>query len=199
MSFQSTPPHGGRLGSFGSEHTSIGFNPRPRTGGDLVVRGRRNGKSMVSIHAPARGATFGVRGRCPVAAGFNPRPRTGGDTNISAVGNVNEGFNPRPRTGGDRPRADPVGGIRVSIHAPARGATGRSTQEPCPRPVSIHAPARGATSIQEISRRRRGCFNPRPRTGGDGMDAKNGLQIFIVSIHAPARGATCSPLARITV
>ena len=33
----------------------------------------------------------------------------------------------------------------VSIHAPARGATGRATKNCDPPIVSIHAPARGAT------------------------------------------------------
>jgi len=33
------------------------FNPRPRTGGDLLFQSRRVGVGHVSIHAPARGAT----------------------------------------------------------------------------------------------------------------------------------------------
>ena len=34
--FQSTPPHGGRPKAFSQgERDLIGFNPRPRTGGDL--------------------------------------------------------------------------------------------------------------------------------------------------------------------
>ena len=44
------------------------------------------------------------------------------------------------------------GGIKVSIHAPARGATGVSLLTKQGVTVSIHAPARGATlsHIEEI-------------------------------------------------
>ena len=77
--FQSTPPHGGRHNDCAAATKTTGFNPRPRTGGDRVSaqrhkkwhcfnpRPRTGGdfdylaamvKSLVSIHAPARGATF---------------------------------------------------------------------------------------------------------------------------------------------
>ncbi len=49
--FQSAPPHGGRLAP-----PPVCFNPRPRTGGDLV---------------PLPASRASMR--------FNPRPRTGGD------------------------------------------------------------------------------------------------------------------------
>jgi len=32
--FQSTPPHGGRQKAFDRKWKEVGFNPRPRTGGD---------------------------------------------------------------------------------------------------------------------------------------------------------------------
>ena len=78
---------------------------------------------------------------------------------------------------------------RVSIHAPARGATGKSylplgsIERFNPRPraggdhisstaglphdVSIHAPARGATLMTRIQKLVPSSFNPRPRAGGD--------------------------------
>ena len=77
---------------------------------------------------------------------------------------------------------------RVSIHAPARGATHRPRRPPRSLRVSIHAPARGAThrqtlkslQIQFQSTRPRGArpptdgqsarmdsFNPRAREGRD--------------------------------
>ena len=61
---------------------------------------------------------------------------------------------------------------RVSIHAPARGATGRRGGYP--------------------HRGRTGGFNPRPRAGGDRIDQRNNRRLRQVSIHAPARGATGS-------
>ena len=57
--------------------------------------------------------------------------------------------------------------------------------------VSIHAPARGATFENRIRLRSSRRFNPRAR---EGRDDKRGLRQFFpreVSIHAPARGATC--------
>ena len=57
--------------------------------------------------------------------------------------------------------------VSVSIHAPARGATGLGRRNSVARRVSIHAPARGAT------------HNSWPF-----------IVAKVVSIHAPARGAT---------
>ncbi len=78
--FQSTRPHGARLGR--------------------ITEREHDGK--VSIHAPARGAT-------------NPFPHDHDE-------------------------------IEVSIHAPARGATDYQMREWFKYAVSIHAPARGATA-----------------------------------------------------
>ncbi len=58
-------------------------------------------------------------------------------------------------------------GLVVSIHAPARGATMTALEHALTDYVSIHAPARGATETQ--------------------TDESN---LSNVSIHAPARGAT---------
>mgnify|MGYP007017320313 CR=1 FL=1 len=65
------------------------------------------------------------------------------------------------------PVGDQKTGLVISIHAPARGATGRLFFSGCPLFISIHAPARGAT---------------RHATG---LSTPHGI-----SIHAPARGAT---------
>ena len=82
------------------EQLNARFNPRPRTGGDR------------------KGARYRARVEC-----FNPRPRTGGDAINTTGPGDRTCFNPRPRTGGDA--AERYLGIdgKVSIHAPARGAT----------------------------------------------------------------------------
>ena len=154
----------------------------------------RYGKLPVSIHAPAWGATpvcclAGERGwPC-----FNPRTRVGCDPHgrpspagsrrfqsthprgvrhriiIDAPVDV-PGFNPRTRVGCDTDarQASPIK-IRVSIHAPAWGATPAPDQRQAAEGrVSIHAPAWGATRAGE----RLSPF------------------LFLVSIHAPAWGAT---------
>ena len=55
----------------------------------------------------------------------------------------------------------------VSIHAPARGATGVLTPTPVHALVSIHAPARGATDHWKIDPNSGRSFNPRSREGSD--------------------------------
>ena len=126
--------------------------------------------------------------------GFNPRPCARGDCQGSHLRTGRPGFNPRPCARGDEPRdkrlvkkllfqstplregrpstrLKPWAPMRVSIHAPARGATFIGERPFARRfSVSIHAPARGAT--------RRRLFGASSRQ---------------VSIHAPARGATSRP------
>ena len=98
--FQSTPPYGGRLQSFGDTFLAV-----------------------VSIHAPVWGAT--CHSILCILSGFrfNPRPRMGGDSFQYLTFQKDTGFNPRPRMGGDIN----LTGIRtvdgVSIHAPVWGAT----------------------------------------------------------------------------
>jgi len=98
--FQSTRPHGARRRNtpVGRRHTcfnprartgrdiifgvwwsaSASFNPRARTGRDIGGGGEFEA-SDVSIHAPARGATLDFQGDGYVFVGFNPRARTGRD------------------------------------------------------------------------------------------------------------------------
>ena len=79
----------------------IGFNPRPRTGGDIATAQAQVAHCQVSIRAPARGATALKAGLLRPSGSFNPRPRTGGDTWLRTLRIRWECFNPRPRTGGD--------------------------------------------------------------------------------------------------
>ena len=100
---------------------------------------------------------------------------------------------------------------RISIHAPAWGATchrWRSLPRPndfnprsrmgsdhqvvpliLERDISIHAPAWGATRSQTPSRPTRCYFNPRSRMGSDVLDLRD-IHLQGISIHAPAWGAT---------
>ncbi len=100
-------------------------------------------------------------------------------------------FNPRPRVGGDAAEAVHVHGRRiVSIHAPAWGATRHLCRRLPKLSVSIHAPAWGGDNERSDLRRRSGCFNPRPRVGGDPQNSSQAYMKAGVSIHAPAWGAT---------
>ncbi len=168
--FQSTRPHGARLARVTRGQTH-GFNPR-------APHGARRSRSLTSTDD-----------RC-----FNPRARTGRDRCTRYFDAARRWrFNPRARTGRDaatrsrrctvsvfqstRPHGArrTTGGSRydvrrVSIHAPARGATPHAYSLSAPSSVSIHAPARGATICLRMDRRATG-FNPRARTGRDDLPA----------------------------
>ena len=78
--------------------------------------------------------------------------------------------------------------IKLSIHAPARGAIGLAKRYQDQRRLSIHAPARGAMAkpyrVTSINK----TFNPRSRTGSD-LGGHKCFNLGRLSIHAPARGA----------
>ena len=108
--------------------------------------------------------------------------------------------------------------FKVSIHAPARGATRFRARGATPAPPDQHRPVwfrstppRGGRRALGASSRAASCFDPRPRAGGDsprrvspisvqfrstpprgGRRAAScvGIRSYGVSIHAPARGAT---------
>ena len=112
------------------------------------------------------------------------RPRT--ELDISVDGS----FNPRAREGRDFLQVHlQIHLIKVSIHAPARGATMGFHPFFNQLGVSIHAPARGATCVSAI---RQSGFNVSihaPARGATGGGYQTDL-LVVVSIHAPARGAT---------
>ncbi len=107
-------------------------------------------------------------GRC-----FYPRSRTGSDGHPPAIFQHLIGFYPRSRTGSDLTGLSSMVVSRVSIHAPARGATNFTARKSGHLLVSIHAPARGATPSAALCTARVGGFYPRSRTGSDRQAAIN--------------------------
>jgi len=67
--------------------------------------------------------------------------------------------------------------IKVSIHAPGKGATER----PSPK---------GATNTEQANNSAMTSFNPRAREGRDLHKEKKHVTLTSVSIHAPGKGAT---------
>ena len=70
--------------------------------------------------------------------------------------------------------------------------------------ISIHAPARGATGKKHPSDRSTEHFNSRPCERGDVLEPAKGTWRVYISIHAPARGATrigtlCAPSHKISI
>ena len=121
-----------------------GFDPRARMGRDPGRWSIANAIEAVSIHAPAWGATC-VRSRpARYRMRFDPRARMGRDARTSldlaldvfrstrphgarrthvAEGEISERFDPRARMGRDAQYERMRRRLRVSIHAPAWGAT----------------------------------------------------------------------------
>ena len=122
----------------------------------------------VSIHAPARGATMSmefIRMAVMVFQSTLPRgERLPPQQSTTTIGS----FNPRSRAGSDRmaeERSSVLPG--VSIHAPARGATQKSTKAGLLYIVFQSTLPRGERPSSLPRSTKDGCFNPRSRAGSD--------------------------------
>ena len=143
LKFQSTLLHGERPTIRQPLPWWTRFNPRSRTGATGIQTAGRE------MHE-----------------GFNPRFRTGSDLSGLYLSIGISRFNPRSRTGSDVVSIVPEDMTRVSIHAPARGAT-----------LSAYASATGVTFQSTLPHGERPApvsvvswyinFNPRSRTGSD--------------------------------
>jgi len=122
---------------------------------------------------------------------FNPRARVGRDHVVFVSRHCHLQFqSTRPRGARPTPRGRTAWYGRVSIHAPAWGATAAYSEAIGRVDVSIHAPAWGATHVVFVSRHCHLQFQstrPRGARRSSGVNSANGLP---VSIHAPAWGAT---------
>ncbi len=167
------PARGATTAHRGLREGEGSFNPRAREGRDLVSGVAAGAGAVVSIHAPARGATASP----PPASRshryrFNPRAREGRDPRCGRLRARRQQFqSTRPR--GARPRRSLHVHLhdRVSIHAPARGATRADS----PRDTSLSFQStrpRGARPKPAPSASRLSwCFNPRAREGRDALSS----------------------------
>ena len=168
--FQSTRPRGARRRCLGLSTFLPSVSIHAPARGATVKLRELEMRHKVSIHAPARGAT---RRSCACHAPsgcFNPRAREGRDLCGRGNGSARRGFNPRAREGRDRSARHAAHQTqRVSIHAPARGAT-RLPWRPWVEPSRFNPRAReGRDRGWRWCRRRRTCFNPRAREGRDAV------------------------------
>ena len=166
----------------------MGFNPRPRVEGDPDV-GPCRVHQQVSIHAPAWGATRRAGSSRFVSVRFQSTPPRGGRRCFCRRSCCWWRFNPRPRVGGDKRWILPRHTIKVSIHAPAWGATRYGRVSRCIVNVSIHAPAWGATVQGQVRHHSAGVSIHAPAWGATPGLVGHLLRVS-VSIHAPAWGAT---------
>ena len=173
--FQSTLPRGERHLVEQLEKAGFVFQSTLPRGERLQLPRSSNLYTSISIHAPARGATPRPNMQPQNLHSFQstlPRgERLVSAINASDVGLVFQStlprgerpvtrghfsklkyFNPRSREGSDWKRTIRISDIRISIHAPARGATQPHPRGTHDHGISIHAPARGATIKTESAR-----------------------------------------------
>ena len=99
--------------------------------------------------------------------GFNPRTRVGCDSTFSFCQTLKRSFNPRTRVGCDICcKTASACAIRVSIHAPAWGATGVGALEITFIGFQSTHP-RGVRHQREVGGSGEESFNPRTRVGCD--------------------------------
>ena len=146
------------------------FNPRSREGSDVYA-----------------GFSAALRPR-----NFNPRSREGSDLHALAIPLFDREFQStlprRERLFAGKIKQNP---LHISIHAPAKGATGVKGNFGVIIAISIHAPAKGATRGAPLTRRTRWISIHAPAKGATREFAKLDEAEWI-SIHAPAKGATLS-------
>ena len=114
------------------------------------------------------------RSLLPSLADFNPRSREGSDHPLAPHRNTSHKFQSTlPRRERHYKGFTCKFTAKISIHAPAKGATRLLLGRTYKRRISIHAPAKGATCSSFL------C-----------------CPVKQISIHAPAKGATLFCLAR---
>ena len=193
--FQSTRPRGARRSSRFILNVSMCFNPRAREGRDVSIYNISIICQDVSIHAPARGATRRNLLRIVRRTRFNPRAREGRDADRREQVQQQYMFQ------STRPRGARLAGIfafKRSFCFNPRAREGRdlfiNLMRRQPRKVSIHAPARGATLCRVHASLSNKFQSTRPRGARQPRDVAV-WRLNTVSIHAPARGATVNPAA----
>ena len=102
-----------------------------------------------------------------------------------------ESFNPRTREGCDIPQNEYKTIFKVSIHAPARGATGSGAENPVVTELFQSTYPRWVRQPPYICTFRHATFQSTHPRGVRQPIPPPYTQQQSVSIHAPARGATC--------
>ena len=168
--FQSTPPHGGRH----------------------AATCRAASLNVVSIHAPARGATANGADATTKPALFQSTPPHGGrPVMLGPCRTLIKWFQSTPPHGGRLCVWLSGLGGRVSIHAPARGATRVGSCRPAEQLFQSTPPHGGRLSERAGGAQLSSQFQSTPPHGGRlDFHLVNGVIYETVSIHAPARGAT---------
>ena len=166
LMFQSTRPHGARLQEHGERRGDLAVSIHAPAWGATRFVGAIHIGTRVSIHAPAWGATLKLPALDVITESFNPRARMGRDHPAVSC-EVKRGFNPRARMGRDGQGAICTA-VLTGFNPRARmGRDKDPAASGCRSRVSIHAPAWGATHAMPYRSGNLSRFNPRARMGRD--------------------------------
>ena len=183
------PAWGATGAGFSPSSTRTNFNPRARVGRDdgSCLQDRQH---LISIHAPAWGATSNITEKEVYYEFQSTRPRGARLDGVRKV-EIDKLFqSTRPRGARHVPFARCPCRARISIHAPAWGATLQSAGRESFIEFQSTRP-RGARPDLGLSLFIPRDFNPRARVGRDRRRTANSIRSSSnISIHAPAWGAT---------
>ena len=142
----------------------VRFNSRARKGRDICDTNTLC-QFAVSIHAPARGATPSPSASSGPTS-FNSRARKGRDNQPQTPLRRLSCFNSRARKGRDGKNVSITSKVRVSIHAPARGATSGLSEAAIRAMFQFTRPQGARPSLPAMSPVTL-SFNSRARKGRD--------------------------------
>ena len=110
------------MGDYVIAHEEVHFNPRSREGSDELRLFFYSWLNQFQSTLPRRERLYKVvHEYCN--DDFNPRSREGSDYTRAASAKHSDYFNPRSREGSDDAEVEAVNSAKISIHAPAKGAT----------------------------------------------------------------------------
>ena len=170
------------------------FNPRSREGSDLPSWCIWSMASIISIHAPARGATPPGYTECTTTGNFNPRSREGSDDLPDRQPAERDDFNPRSREG-----SDVIQFVLQAEFIKFQSTLPRGERLPldsvCFKYLLFQStlPRGERQKLQYISTRTIAIFQSTLPRGERLETQKTSGSQSEISIHAPARGATCFP------
>ncbi len=166
------------------------FNPRPRTGGNVAVEGVLPAAEGVSIHAPARGATSAWCESVQMSQKFQSTPPHGGQRHGRDLHHRRR-FQSTPPHGGQRQIRDSPNQPQTRFQStPPHGGQRSQDDSAAIADQFQSTPPHGG---QPQTRNERACvreFQSTPPHGGQPNGFRSDGESQAVSIHAPARGAT---------
>ena len=176
-------------------------------------------QQSISIHAPAKGATFATAGRTNPEVFQSTLPRRERLFSLSICLSCFRFQSTLPRRERPEKPKSVIYMREFQSTLPQRERHVFRTESDSRQDISIHAPAKGATGRSRVGAAAPRYFNPRSREGSDLIRKRYFMQTFrfqstllrrerragdvadvllaVISIHAPAKGATVNDACHI--